>query len=93
MYLQVPPHTCVGPLSSTHELQDAKKDNINFNTKLFLSPPLLIKLVLGWPLLLLVKVLSSTPSYALMFLMETQPWSVVRSRLNASTHSLLFSLL
>ena len=57
----LPSNTDIGPLSSSHELQDANVKNKQYCRPLFPQPPLSLIVALGYPILVAVTMLSAIP--------------------------------
>ena len=57
------PGTCLGPLSSSHEMQDADPDNRNYCRTAFEQPPWTYIVFLGVPTLAFVNVVAYVPWY------------------------------
>jgi len=68
--------TCVGPLSSSHELCDARPENRKNCRPLRALPPLWLKMLCGWPILLVQRALTLAPVLLLMVHMATSEWYV-----------------
>jgi len=72
----LPEGTCVGPLSSSHELCDARPENRMHCRPLRALPPLWLKVLCGWPILLLQRALTLSPVLLLMVHMASTEWYV-----------------
>lgn len=74
----LPSKTCIGPLSSSHELKDANVKNRKYCRQAFSSPPLYLILLLGIPILILVFAISLLPWVGILHLMiqdaKTHGW-------------------
>eukprot|EP00462_Mataza_sp_D1_P022772 CAMPEP_0175134990 /NCGR_PEP_ID=MMETSP0087-20121206/8473_1 /TAXON_ID=136419 /ORGANISM="Unknown Unknown, Strain D1" /LENGTH=1756 /DNA_ID=CAMNT_0016417589 /DNA_START=57 /DNA_END=5323 /DNA_ORIENTATION=- len=70
----IPDDTCIGPLSSSYELEDAREENENYCRPLFPSPPFLLKLFLGYPLFLIIKAFSVMPVFFIIRIMVKADW-------------------
>jgi len=68
----LPDNTHIGPQSSSHELGDAVVSNRKYCRPLFSQPPLFLMLFLGFPILLLVTVISYLPWYFVLRSMENE---------------------
>jgi acetyltransferase-like isoleucine patch superfamily enzyme len=66
----IPPDTHVGPLSSSHELEDSSPKNKEYCRPLSLGPPLHLMIFIGAPILLVVTLISYMPWYLLILNME-----------------------
>jgi acetyltransferase-like isoleucine patch superfamily enzyme len=63
--------THIGPLSSSHELQDAEGRNIKYCRPAFPSPPVWLMFCVGMPILVLVAMVSYVPWVVLLHFMVT----------------------
>jgi len=66
--------TCLGPLSSSHELHDSRLENRLACRLLRALPPLWMQFFCGWPILLLQKIVALLPVLYLMHRMTLQHW-------------------
>ena len=60
---ELPPDTCLGPLSSSHEAEDSKAHFRDYARPGFIGPPAYLILFVGAPILLFVLVISYLPWY------------------------------
>lgn len=60
---ELPPGTCLGPLSSSHEVDDAEAHYRDYARPGFAAPPAWLILLVGIPIMLLVLVISYMPWY------------------------------
>lgn len=65
-------NTCLGPMSSSYEIEDAKPEYRNFNKGLRPGPPNYLRRLLGYPILLLTSVLSQVPVIVLFYSMTRE---------------------
>lgn len=74
----LPSDTCLGPLSSSHELDGAESYNRNFCRPTYLSPPFQFILFIGVPVFAVVLAVSLVPWYFILKLMvyeaEREGW-------------------
>jgi acetyltransferase-like isoleucine patch superfamily enzyme len=68
----LPEDTCLGPLSSSHEVEDASPDYRNYCRTAFASPPTLLVLLIGIPILMIVNVMALIPWFICLKIMVTQ---------------------
>eukprot|EP00929_Paragymnodinium_shiwhaense_P018656 TRINITY_DN12974_c0_g1_i1.p1 TRINITY_DN12974_c0_g1~~TRINITY_DN12974_c0_g1_i1.p1 ORF type:complete len:1753 (-),score=302.99 TRINITY_DN12974_c0_g1_i1:143-5401(-) len=76
----LPDGTALGPLSSSHELQDATPGNELTNQLLREEPPLWICVLLGYPIVSLQRLLMYLPVLKLMERMMLEPWYLAKFR-------------
>jgi len=74
----LPPWTCMGPLSSNHELKDARPENRAACRILRASPPFWLRFLCGTPILFAQKLLFYTPVFLLLEQMVSQAWHTDR---------------
>lgn len=75
---KLPAGTAIGPLSSSHELQDARPENRKACLVLREVPPLWLQVICGWPILLLRTIVSITPVLLVMKRMTERSWYAKR---------------
>ena len=66
----IPPDTHIGPLSSSHELEDSNYKNMEYCRPLLPGPPWYLMIFIGAPILLVVALISYMPWYLLILDME-----------------------
>ncbi|RYG69938.1 hypothetical protein EON64_01440 [archaeon] len=88
----VPDHTCIGPLSSSHEVQDADRKYRQYCRPMYQPPPAWMIIFLGVPMILLVLAVSFIPWFFVLKLMvynaQTGGW--YQSDLHSIYHAFLW---
>ncbi|KAJ1551606.1 hypothetical protein HK096_007049 [Nowakowskiella sp. JEL0078] len=68
----IPADTCFPPLSSSHEIQDARTKYQDYCRTILPGPNMILKIFIGYPLIGLVNVISMTPWLMSLYLLVSQ---------------------
>ena len=86
------PGTCLGPLSSSHEKDDAEPHYWNYCRTAFKPPPAFMIIILGCPLLLAVTAVGLVPWYFMLMLMvrEAREFGWYQGHIHTMYHAFLW---
>ena len=80
--------TVWGPQSSSHEAP-SPDSYAAFNDASVRAPHFLLRFLIGWPIIILIRIVSYVPWYAALFLLLSQPFSVADSDSSDSLQTIL----